>query len=90
MIRDRETRERVMADTAEPQAVTITMQDFVDGQPTDAADGRTSPIINLSTGKVYAEAPLSGPGDVDGACQVAAAFGTWRDTTPSPRASSMS
>jgi hypothetical protein len=39
---------------------------------------------------VYAEAPLSGPGDVDGACQVAAAFGTWRDTTPSPRASSMS
>jgi betaine-aldehyde dehydrogenase len=84
--RDRETRERVMAGTAEAPAVPIRLQNFVAGKPADAADGRTSPIVNPSTGKVYAEAPLSGPGDVDRACRAAAAaFETWRDTTPSDR-----
>ena len=62
------------------------VQNFVDGKPADAADGRTSPVINPASGRAYAEAPLSGPADVDTACRAAAAaFETWRDTTPSER-----
>ena len=62
------------------------LRNFVDGKHVDAADGRTAPLIDPSTGEVFAEAPLSGDADVDTAMQVAArAFETWRDSTPSER-----
>jgi len=63
-----------------------TFQNFVDGRRVDAADGRTSDVIDPSTGERYATAPLSGPEDVDAAMRAASsAFESWRDTTPSER-----
>ncbi|MGF7239595.1 MAG: aldehyde dehydrogenase family protein, partial [Frankia sp.] len=63
------------------------LSNFIGSKPVPAADGRTMPVINPSTGEVYAEAPLSGPADVDAATRAAAtAFETWRETTPSERA----
>jgi betaine-aldehyde dehydrogenase len=62
------------------------LQNFVDGHAVEAEDGRTAPLIDPSTGEVFAEAPLSGEADVDAAMQAAArAFDAWRDTTPSER-----
>jgi betaine-aldehyde dehydrogenase len=66
--------------------MTERLHNFVDGSPVQAKEGRTSPIVDPSTGEMYAEAPLSGPEDVDLAFQAAAAaFERWRDTTPSER-----
>ena len=63
-----------------------TLQNFVNGKFTDASDGRTSDVIDPSTGEVYAQAPVSGRQDVDAAMQAAAnAFAGWRDATPSER-----
>jgi betaine-aldehyde dehydrogenase len=62
------------------------LQNFVDGHAVEAEDGRTAPLIDPSTGEVFAEAPLSGEADVDAAMQAAArAFDAWRDATPSER-----
>ena len=62
------------------------LQNFVNGKFVDASDGRTSDVIDPSTGEVYAQAPVSGRQDVDAAMQAAAnAFGGWRDSTPSER-----
>ena len=62
------------------------LQNFVDGHAVEAEGGRTAPLIDPSTGEVFAEAPLSGEADVDAAMQAAArAFDSWRDTTPSER-----
>src|SRR6516225_11293938 len=62
------------------------LQNFVNGKYVDASDGRTSDVIDPSTGEVYAQAPVSGRQDVDAAMQAAAnAFETWRDATPSER-----
>ncbi len=62
------------------------LRNFVDGQSVPAEDGRTTAVVDPGTGETYAEAPLSGPGDVDRACRAAAtAFERWRDTTPSER-----
>jgi betaine-aldehyde dehydrogenase len=61
-------------------------QNFVDGKLVDAADGRTTAVVDPVTGEQYATAPLSGPADVDAAMAAAAtAFESWRDTTPSER-----
>src|SRR5580692_6609799 len=63
-----------------------TLQNFVGGTWCDAEDGPTAPLVNPSTGEPFAEAPVSGPGDVDQALRVAAeAFRSWRRTTPSER-----
>ena len=63
-----------------------TLQNFVNGKFTDASEGRTSDVIDPSTGEVYAHAPVSGRQDVDAAMQAAAhAFEGWRDSTPSER-----
>src|ERR1700691_820725 len=63
-----------------------TLQNFVNGKFTDASDGRTSDVIDPSTGDVYAHAPVSSRQDVDAAMQAAAnAFEGWRDATPSER-----
>ncbi len=62
------------------------LQNFVNGKFTDASDGRTSDVIDPSTGEVYAQAPVSSRQDVDAAMQAAAnAFEGWRDSTPSER-----
>ncbi len=62
------------------------LQNFVGGQLVDAATGRTSEVVNPSTGQAYATAPVSGAQDVDRAMRAAAeAFKTWRDETPSNR-----
>ena len=61
-------------------------QNFVNGNHVDAADGRTSAVVNPATGEQYATAPISGDADVDAAMQAAAAaFEVWRDATPSER-----
>jgi betaine-aldehyde dehydrogenase len=62
------------------------LQNFIGGAYLDAEDGPTAPLINPSTGEAFAEAPVSGPADVDRALRVAAAaFTSWRRTTPSER-----
>ena len=62
------------------------LRNFVAGEARDPAGGRTTELVNPSTGRVFAHAPLSGPEDVDAACRAAAeAFESWRDTTPSER-----
>jgi betaine-aldehyde dehydrogenase len=49
-------------------------------------DGRTSDVIDPSTGETYLQAPISGAADVDAALRVAAeAFESWRDSTPAER-----
>ncbi|HKY15558.1 MAG TPA: gamma-aminobutyraldehyde dehydrogenase [Microthrixaceae bacterium] len=65
-------------------------RNFVDGTAVDAADGRTTDLIDPSTGEVFAQAALSGAEDVDAACRAAQrAFESWRDTTPSERQAAM-
>jgi betaine-aldehyde dehydrogenase len=65
--------------------VTI-VRNFVNGAPSEAADGRTSDLVDPTTGQVYGTAPLSGRQDVAAATRAAAeAFQSWRDTTPSQR-----
>ena len=63
------------------------LKNFVGGKYADARDGRTSEVIDPSTGEAYAQAPVSGAEDVDAALRTAAdAFtGGWRDTTPAER-----
>jgi betaine-aldehyde dehydrogenase len=59
---------------------------FINGRAVPAADGRTSELINPSTGEVFGTATLSSDTDVDAAYRAAAdAFETWRDTTPGQR-----
>jgi betaine-aldehyde dehydrogenase len=61
-------------------------KNFVNGQKVDAADGRTTAVVNPVTGQQYATAPLSAAADVDAAMTAAgAAFEEWKDSTPSER-----
>ena len=61
-------------------------KNFINGQHVDAADGRTSAVINPATGQQYATAAVSGDGDVNAAMSAAsAAFEVWKDSTPSER-----
>jgi betaine-aldehyde dehydrogenase len=63
-----------------------TLRNYINGAFTDAADGRTTEVIDPTTGEAYATAPLSAEADVDAAmAAAAAAFEVWRDTTPSVR-----
>jgi betaine-aldehyde dehydrogenase len=63
-----------------------TLRNFVNGEPVDAADGATMPVVNPATGEKYATAPLSSAKDVEAAMQAAeTAFETWGETTPSER-----
>jgi betaine-aldehyde dehydrogenase len=61
-------------------------RNFVNGEWTDAADGRTADLISPVTGEVFGTAPVSGAADVDAAVgAAAAAFEGWRDSTPAER-----
>ena len=63
-----------------------TVQNFINGELKDAADGQTTDLIDPATGEVFASAALSGEADVDAACRAArSAFLGWRDKTPSER-----
>ena len=65
---------------------TRTLRNFVAGAWADPADGRTTDVVDPSTGEVFAAAPLSGERDVDTAMRAAGeAFEGWRDTTPAER-----
>ncbi|WP_105973714.1 gamma-aminobutyraldehyde dehydrogenase [Streptomyces geranii] len=62
------------------------LRNYIDGEFRDAADGRTTEVVNPVTGEAYATAPLSGAADVDAAMTAAAAaFPAWRDATPAER-----
>jgi betaine-aldehyde dehydrogenase len=62
------------------------VRNFVGGELVDAADGRTSDLVNPATGEAFGTAPLSGAADVDAAMAAAGtAFDSWRDTTPAER-----
>ncbi|MGI4896459.1 MAG: gamma-aminobutyraldehyde dehydrogenase [Janthinobacterium lividum] len=66
--------------------MTTTITNIIGGKAVPAADGRTTDVVNPSTGQVYATAPLSAAVDVDSAYSAAAsAFTTWGRTTPSER-----
>ena len=67
-----------------------TLKNFVNGQSVEAADGRTSDLVNPSTGEVFASAPVSGAQDVNRAYAAASAgFEIWRESTPSERQMAM-
>ncbi|HEX3487997.1 MAG TPA: gamma-aminobutyraldehyde dehydrogenase [Streptosporangiaceae bacterium] len=62
------------------------LSNFVGGKQVPALDGRSSAIVDPSTGEEYERAPVSGPADVDAALRTAAeAFPAWRDATPAER-----
>ena len=67
-----------------------TLQNFIDGEFVDPADGRTEPILNPATAEPVAEAPVSGVQDVDRAVASALkAFDRWAGTPPRKRASAL-
>ncbi len=69
-----------------PLSDTRILRNFVGGKPVDAAGGRSSDLVDPSTGKVFAHAPLSSAADVDAAMSAAeSAFEGWRDSTPGER-----
>jgi betaine-aldehyde dehydrogenase len=66
--------------------MTQNFRNVINGESVDAASGETYDVINPATGETYAQAPASGPEDVDRAMQAAAkAFETWGETTPAER-----
>ncbi|WP_421740797.1 gamma-aminobutyraldehyde dehydrogenase [Cellulomonas sp.] len=65
---------------------TLELRNVIGGEQRPAADGRTTAVIDPSTGQEYARAPLSGAEDVDAAYRAASdAFPTWGRTTPAER-----
>jgi betaine-aldehyde dehydrogenase len=66
------------------------LQNFIDGEFVDAADGATEDVTNPATGEVIAEMQLSGEEDVDRAVAAAKrAFPGWAGTTPGERAAAI-
>ncbi len=62
------------------------LHNFVHGERVPPASGRTAPLVDPSTGEVFAEAPVSTPEDVERALGSAKdAFGAWKRSTPSER-----
>jgi betaine-aldehyde dehydrogenase len=62
------------------------VQNFINGELVEAADGRRADLVDPTTGEVFGSAPQSSETDVDAAYRAAAgAFETWRDTTPAER-----
>src|SRR5215210_6998751 len=62
------------------------LQNFINGEFVDPAEGQTEPVINPATAEQIAEAPLSTEEDVNRAVEAARrAFQGWADTTPGER-----
>jgi betaine-aldehyde dehydrogenase len=67
-------------------ATAAKLQNFIDGEFVDPAEGAAEDVINPSTGEVIAQAPLSSAEDVDRAVAAArGAFDGWSRTTPRER-----
>jgi betaine-aldehyde dehydrogenase len=66
------------------------LQNFIDGELVDAADGVTEEVVNPANGEVIAEMPLSTEEDVNRAVAAAkGAFEGWAGTTPGERAAAI-
>jgi betaine-aldehyde dehydrogenase len=66
------------------------LQNFIDGEFVDAADGATEEVINPASGEAIAEMPLSNEEDVNRAVDAAKrAFDTWSTTTPGERGTAL-
>ena len=75
-----------MTATAHPPVRVQELANFVGGEHVPTTSGRSSDVTDPSTGEVYAQAPVSGPADVDAALRAAAgAQQGWRDATPAER-----
>jgi betaine-aldehyde dehydrogenase len=62
------------------------LQNFIDGELVDPAEGAMEEVLNPATAEAIAEAPLSTAEDVDRAVQAAKrAFDGWADATPGER-----
>jgi betaine-aldehyde dehydrogenase len=71
-------------------ATTTKVQNFIDGESTDAADGATEDVLNPATGEPIAEAPLSTAEDIDRAVAAARrAFEGWSSATPGDRSAAL-
>ncbi len=66
-------RRRTLTATVQPSASVADLKNFVNGEFVPAAAGRTSEVVDPSTGEAYALAPVSGPEDVDAALRSAEA-----------------
>ncbi len=63
-----------------------TLTNFINGKSVPSSSGQTQDLTNPATGEVFAKAPVSNSADVDSAMSAAAAaFETWRDSTPGER-----
>jgi betaine-aldehyde dehydrogenase len=66
------------------------LQNFIDGEFVDNADGATLPVVNPATAEDIAEMPLSGEEDVNRAVAAArAAFDDWANATPATRSNAL-
>ena len=66
------------------------LQNFIDGEFVDPADGATEDVTNPANGEVIAEMPLSNEEDVNRAVGAAKrAFGEWSVTPPGERATAL-
>jgi betaine-aldehyde dehydrogenase len=67
-----------------------TYENFIDGEWSAPAEGRTEGVLNPATGEEIAKAPLSTKEDVDRAVAAARrAFETWSVTTPMERSNAL-
>src|SRR3954447_5553528 len=67
-----------------------TYENFIDGEWTAPAEGRSEGVLNPATGEEIAKAPLSTEEDVDRAVAAARrAFETWSQTTPMERSNAL-
>ena len=83
---DPRARRPPLTATAHPPVGVQELANFVGGEHVPATSGRSSDVTDPSTGEVYAQAPVSGPADVDAALKsAAAARERWRDATPAER-----
>jgi betaine-aldehyde dehydrogenase len=61
-------------------------RNVIAGELAESVSGETYDVIDPTTGEAYAQAPMSGPEDVERAYRAAdEAFGTWGRTTPAER-----
>jgi betaine-aldehyde dehydrogenase len=71
-------------------ATATKLQNFIDGDFTDPAEGAAEDVINPATGETIAAAPLSTAEDVDRAVKAARkAFESWSHATPADRATAL-
>jgi betaine-aldehyde dehydrogenase len=67
-----------------------TFKNVINGELVDSVSGETYDVVDPTTGSAYAQAPMSGGEDVDRAyAAAAAAFESWRETTPQDRGNAL-